>query len=58
MLTLRTGGLKPFSLRGKTSWFSFPRDYPAQGHCAPGFGRRMNSGLMLIGSEALTGAIV
>ena len=36
-LTLRTGGLPPFSLHGNTSRFSLPRDNPVQGHCAPPF---------------------
>ena len=40
-----TGGLKSFSLHGRTSWFILLRERPVCGHLVPDFGKRMNTGL-------------
>ena len=46
-----TGGLKSFSLHGRTSWFNLLRERPVCGHLVPDFGKRTNSGFSLSGAE-------
>ena len=45
----RTGGLKLFNGLGRINSLSLLRDKPVQRQSVPGFGSRMNSGVMVDG---------